>query len=308
MANGKQSFFISGNFSSNIHPLYERVRDDSQYAEAKSAIEDMWAQFRTFCDNHFREDAQNHFPARLWEMYLGVSFMKNGWALLPTSSSDYPDLCVQTDEGRLWVEAVVPDRGCGVDRLPESKERISRQVPEREISLRFAGVLRKKLMQIMKWKTEEKIDENDRTIIAVCGNEIYCEYWYFSLGFYLLKVLFGIGDLVCRWTDDPAESGELSYNSRHSVTKDSGSEVGTCVFGQDSYSAISGIIYSNSVSSPFPYLFGSEMLLYHNPNASRSIPFGMLSFLGEMELDKETGEPTWNSIGAKIREGWDLPI
>jgi len=46
--------------------------------ERKELFDGLWQIYQPLADKHFLSDCKKHFHQRVWEMYLGVSLIKNG--------------------------------------------------------------------------------------------------------------------------------------------------------------------------------------------------------------------------------------
>ncbi|WP_292377550.1 hypothetical protein [Mesorhizobium sp.] len=105
-----------------------RAAEHPEEKRLHSIIEGMWERYEPYADPDFRDGFARDVDARFWEMYLGWTFLEAGHALLPTSERlrerGQPDLCVLTDSGRIWIEAIAPDEGNpGPDQVTRPRRR-----------------------------------------------------------------------------------------------------------------------------------------------------------------------------------------
>jgi len=114
-----------------------RAAEHPEEKRLHSIIEGMWKRYEPYADPDFRDGFARDVDARFWEMYLGWTFLEAGHALLPASDRLHegwqPDLCVLTDNGRIWIEAIAPDEGA------PGPDQISRPVPMNEGGGLFAA-------------------------------------------------------------------------------------------------------------------------------------------------------------------------
>ncbi|WP_193435237.1 hypothetical protein [Brucella pituitosa] len=99
-----------------------RAAEHPEEKRLHEIIEGMWERYEPYADADFRDGFARDVDARFWEMYLGWTFLEAGLALLPTSErlreGGQPDLCILTDNGRIWIEAIAPDEGdAGPDQV-----------------------------------------------------------------------------------------------------------------------------------------------------------------------------------------------
>ena len=128
---------------------YKAVRENENRIRHKAFIESLWEQYKEYADNHFLTDACRHFHERFWEMYLGVSFLDQGY-LINAGSSKGPEFyfSLKDSQSKLWVEATAPGLGTGHDAVPELiPDGNMRPFPENEILLRIRNAMQCNAMQ-----------------------------------------------------------------------------------------------------------------------------------------------------------------
>jgi hypothetical protein len=86
--------------------------DDCQIA-ARSFVEQLWDTYCSYADDHFLTEISRDFNAWFWEMYLTCALLehapKRGYAL--SCPKPGPDICLQLDAKRIWVEAISVTNG-----------------------------------------------------------------------------------------------------------------------------------------------------------------------------------------------------
>jgi hypothetical protein len=82
-------------------------------AKAKSFAERLWKDYRPYADPHFLTEIRRDFCARFWEMYLCCALLEQstlrGYTL--TCPKPGPDILLESNSGRIWIEAVTPTNG-----------------------------------------------------------------------------------------------------------------------------------------------------------------------------------------------------
>jgi hypothetical protein len=67
-------------------------------------FDSLWQIYQPLADKNFLSDCKKHFHQRVWEMYLGVSLIKNGLDI--SSSGRGPDFVVNKGkENEIFIEA-----------------------------------------------------------------------------------------------------------------------------------------------------------------------------------------------------------
>ena len=212
---------------------------------------------------------------RFWEMYLGVTLQKLGYAVSKPSHIG-PDFCVDLSGGKLWIEAVTSSGGEGADALKEPDYNESYAIPENQILLRLLSSLSEKYKRFCQYLDSEIVDENDFCVVAINGAKVpYILPDDRDIPYIVQAVLpFGpLGMKIDRDTGKPLWSGRFF---RGMVNKKSGSVVPTTVFQDGSYTRLSGIIYSKINPLNMWKPMGEDLLFLHNPTAAKPLPLDWL--------------------------------
>ena len=98
-------------------PEYGAFLEQAALSGSRAWLESLWVAFSPYADADFLTQARIDFHARFWEMFVGNVFLASGFQLLPNSPGA-PDIGVLLSDGRrLWIEAVTPGSGVGVDAV-----------------------------------------------------------------------------------------------------------------------------------------------------------------------------------------------
>ena len=78
-------------------------------------------------------------------MFLGSTFLENGFKLDKTKIKQ-PDVCIKDGQRHIWVEAAMPQRGEGVDCVPERQTLretggMASYMPNEKIILRYTNAI-----------------------------------------------------------------------------------------------------------------------------------------------------------------------
>ena len=90
-----------------IHILAGKREEDRA---RKEILEQYWAIYEPYADTHFLEEIGINFYQRVWEMRLGVDLLAMGLKLEPTGD-DGPDFVFEYKGKKIWIEAIVPEKG-----------------------------------------------------------------------------------------------------------------------------------------------------------------------------------------------------
>lgn len=194
-----------------------RAADHPTERELHDLIERMWQLYEPYADPDFRDGFARDVDGRFWEMYLGCALLDAGHSLLPASErlreGGQPDLCVLTDEGRIWIEAIAPDDGdSGPDQIvrpvPINEGGGLAAAPVRQAQLRTTSAFWTKFQKVQQYLQQGVIADNDVRIIAISASRF---------GVYvpehpplIMTSLFPIGDAyitVVRETGDVVDQG-----------------------------------------------------------------------------------------------------
>ena len=102
-----------------------------------------WDRFRRFADPHFLTEVRRGFHPRFWEMYLTCALQEfaNQQGSILSCPKPGPDILLERDGSRVWVEAVVATNGIPgrPDSVAEPNPAGSGKTPEEKLVLRYAN-------------------------------------------------------------------------------------------------------------------------------------------------------------------------
>lgn len=314
-------------FDSNAVPydvVYANVRDLPKYAPYKAHAEKLWNNFEPYADTEFLSEIQKAFHQRFWEMYLGNALLQIGHHIGSSLNNHGPDLFVQKDEMKIWIEAVAAKKGEGpdapvdpqvgmvevmpglkIDAVPEKEsvddydDLIGFSTPSGEkfrinvkafdevpILLRYRTAIDAKVNKYSSYLAKGRVNENEPYVIAVNGAGIPLDMTQDEPP-RILKALFGLGDEQRIIDRSTMEVIEATFTSRPQIIKQSGKLVPINIFSNSSHEGISAILYSTVDVANCPYNLGSDFVLVHNPNAKNPLPLGSLKVGTEYWVDED---------------------
>jgi hypothetical protein len=262
-------------------PEYNIIRDRQEPypMEVKSFTEDLWRKYQPYADKHFRQQMQVDLDSRFWEMYLACTLLENSISL--SSADAGPDIFIEHDNGRIWIEAIAPTSGADTnpDRVPEMKTGVATKVPDNEIILRYSAAIREKYDN--KYKTyvaNGLILPTDAYIIAINSCKISSASMETDTP-RILKAVFPIGDLKVTIDTKTGVVINTGYQLRFKISRVGGSEVRTDLFINPEYANLSGVLYSHVSIRTYPFTkrMGEDFVFIHNPLATKNrVPHGFL--------------------------------
>lgn len=257
-------------------------------------LDSLWTKFSPYVDStKFPEKFKYEFHQRAWELYLGCTFLENGYELVPLRGENHPDLCIKSKEGIVWIEAVVPKRGTGQDRVPDMVSRKAMAVPHEQMQLRLLNALVAKKKQFDIWKkNEELIGHNDKYIIAI--NRGRLEHVDALLP-EILKCLYSAGDCQVKVSTllrrpDLAEESKTSWTRKEHIKKKNKEPIKMNFFEDNANASVSAIIYCKEDVLNCPKTpKGKNFALVHNNERIARNPLlkGLLGFVGEEWVKRE---------------------
>ncbi|WP_067564239.1 hypothetical protein [Halofilum ochraceum] len=283
-------------------PAYINLRDsDSDPARAaRELTESLWLRYSPYADDHFLDCIPHEFDERFWEMYLTCSLLELGFDVHCPKPG--PDILIEADGGRVWIEAVTPTSGAlgHPDAIPEPQFGKAGRVPEEQILLRMRSAIQGKYeTKYREYRDKGVIGPDDSYVVAVNG----CQLHHAIADDYppwIAKAVFPIGGLQVALDRESLEVAETSYQYRGVVEKCSGSSVSTDIFLDQDYRDLSGVLYSKVDAGNPTARMGDDFILVHNPLANMPLDAGLLGCGKELavrvEGDHGVIEDTdWNS-------------
>jgi hypothetical protein len=278
------------------HWLYSRLRDwpDSDSEERRQFFSALWAQYVSFAPKGFEKKLQFEFHQRWWEMYLAVALLRLGFTLKKNRADVGPDISLEVEGQKVFVEATAPSIGRSSDRVPDPVHNGVANFPERECLLRLTQALTEKNARFRAYVDAGTVPHDACMIVALSATDLN------QFGTLLdvvhghpapLSVLAGAGPtVVTKGGKKPPCSSR-----RDTLVRDSGSPVGTTLFESPEFSIMSGILYSpadlwNALLDP-----GDSLSLFLNPSASARIPKALQERFVRWSRERPEGNDiVWN--------------
>ena len=268
-------------FSPNIEPKdedYRSLRDDGRYSEQRDFAEYLWQKYEPYADRQFLAAIASEFHPRFWEMYLGCAILKQNITLVSSGNKKRggPDLCFSRDQDSVWIEAIAPTPGSGVDAVPQlSLSGQAFTVPDVNITLRYTAAISEKSRKYDGYLEKCILTSSDSYIIAVNGQNVYPILLEDEVP-RIVKAVLSLGSPSITLNPDTFEIVDQGYAHRPVLWKAKGSQVPTDTFFDPAFSGISGLIFSMADVWTGSRVLGSDFFYVHNPLAANPLPKGWL--------------------------------
>lgn len=284
------SFFLPE--KNHEDPNYKIIRDSTKPGdiEWKRHIEERWKVFQPYVNAQFREKAQEDIFPFWWEMFLGAKLLENEFNLDRVGVEE-PDICINYDDKRVWVEATMPKKGGGQDRVPDLlsyKENCGQAVylPTAQIILRYTNAISSKNNQRENRLNSGVCAPTDPYIIAIHS---YFLNDFSSAGIQnIVKAVYPVGNLFVDFSRE-SEGTQGQYSYRDVISKGNDTEISTSVFlneASDEYKGISGILFARCHPGRLTNLRESDFIFIHNFLANNPLPFGIFNFAQEFYIEE----------------------
>lgn len=269
------------------------LRRDADFAES------MWPAFRRYADRNFLSEARRPegFWARYWEMYLFSTFVDLGWS--PTSADEGPDVRAATPNGVVWLEAITPRLGDGLDAIPKPVLNEAHDAPVSQLILRYRATIREKERKLREYFDKKIVQHHDATVIAINTSMIAgaCPERALPTSMSVpafIRAVFPIGRFAIQLDDTGATvSSRFQYSPK--VDKANGKPVETTIFMDQSHAHISALLISRVCPRSYPEIHGGDHIVVHNPNAHVPLPRPWLKRGAEYWV--EDGKLEWKDYG-----------
>lgn len=232
--------------------------------ERKKRFDKLWVVFRPYADRHFLTQVKTNFHQRTWEMYVANVLLEKGLNI--ESSNEGPDFVINK---QLYVECIAPTKGKPgkSNSVPpmyvaaKPSEIMVQDVPVDKMILRITQALKNKALdQYEKWKSKAWFDANKPFIVAINIGD--WEYPQDYLGIPLVvKALFALQYMQI------SQNGDQGFSWRNEIAKGAGVPVN--YFANDSFSFVSGVIFSDKTVLNHPEVIGDDCIFINNPWATR---------------------------------------
>jgi len=259
-------------------PTYVNLRDlKNEWTEpAREFAESLWDRFRRFADPHFLTEVRRDFHPRFWEMYLTCAlqgFAKRHGSILSCPKPG-PDILLERDGSRVWVEAVVATNGIPgrPDSVIEPNPDGSGKIPEEKLVLRYANAISEKYRKYQGYLRKGIIHKNDAFVIAINGAALSYKWTQVENDApRFLKAAYPLGTYQLLMDRQTGKIVGQQNEPRFNIVKASGANVATMTFLERRSRGISAILGSFAdVMSHRPAL-GFDFELAHNPKSRAPI-------------------------------------
>ncbi len=256
------------------HPEYAILREssDPDTKKCREFFLSLWEQYEPYAPKGFLKKLQIEFHQRWWEIYLTVGLLNLDFELDSSKSDHGPDLTVDVQGQRIFIEATAPTIGETSDRVPEPVYNGCGIFPKRECLLRLSQALTAKCEIINQYRESGLVPVNSCAIIAVSAtdlNQFGLLLDSLAAGPAPLAVLAGAGHLVVTM----GGGSKQQYNEhRDKLHRDSGSEVDMCLFDNPQFKNIGGVIYSKVDLWNAPWNPEETLSVIVNPKGDPKIP------------------------------------
>lgn len=291
---------IDGN---DIDVTYRNIQSGTSETEAyiRASLDGMWQVYEPYADPDFRDGFARDPEARFWEMYIAVQLLEAGKMLVPSQKRDRsrggPDILIQEGNERVWIEAIAPTTGTGLDKVPEtipiSEGGGSQNAPTREGQLRFTGALRKKRKILEKYIQLGIVKESDINIIAVGFGRMGAKFNRLNPPIPISSLFpFGQKNLVI--DKKSMEAVAIEYVFSDEIDRESAA-VSRDGFLTNDNAVVSGIMWSTAGIGNF-HRPVRPMVYLHNPNAHTNLPQKWADWDHEFIMTSKDNEITIEDI------------
>lgn len=261
---------------------YVNVRDGARWRFARDFTESLWPTYRPFADHHFREDAKHHFLQRFWEMYLACTLLYRGFEIKRVGNEG-PEFFFLCGERRIWVEAIAPGPGDGLDRVHKSKLGEVDTVLDEKLIMRYTHALLEKHRRYEAALAKGIVQPDDQMLLAINCRGIPNAPYGAEIP-YVLKAFLPLGALTVVLNRDTMKIQDSYHQRREVVVKQGGANVATTSFLNPKFAAFSAILHSAVDCANHPTELGDDFLVLHNPTASYALPSDLFGWCRQFEF------------------------
>ena len=259
-------------------PTYVNLRDlKNEWNEpAREFAESLWERFCSFADPHFLTEVRHDFQARFWEMYLTCAIQEfaDQQGSILSCPKPGPDILLERDNSRVWVEAVVATNGTPgrPDSVAEPNPDGSGKIPEEKLVLRYANAISEKYRKYQGYLRDGIINKNDAFVIAINGAALSYKWTQLENDVpRFLKAVYPIGVYQLLLENRTGKIIGQQNEPRFNIMKASGAAVGTMSFLERRSRGISAILGSSADVMWHSLALGVDFELAHNPNSRAPI-------------------------------------
>jgi len=251
--------------------------------ERREKFEKLWKNFKPYADSHFLDEIKTNFHQRSWEMYLGNVLLEKKLSI--KSQDEGPDFIVNDN---IYIECVAPTKGDPTkpNSVPEMfaakmpEEIRVFDVPIDQIILRVTqGIKGKALDQYERWKSKNWFIQSASFVIAVNTGDL--EYPEDPSMPNVIKALFGF-----QFMQINIKTGKISYSHRNEIKKSNNKSVTVNYFISDSFSFVSGVLFSNKSVLNHPDNIGEDCIFVNNPFANHPVDRSLVKLFKNWSASK----------------------
>ena len=268
----------------DAEPLYELLRDDPEFSDAKEYVEQLWSTFHDLADNNFLSKAPKSFHQHFWEMYLGSTLRMKGMELVRVGGEGL-EYYIKKDGRRLWVEAVAPTAGTGPNSVPPyaNGDQMA-EVPVDAILLRLTGVFRSKLAAYHKAVRKGIVKQDEQFILAINARAIPDWPLHTELPLFI-KALLPIGPHVFHIGADATSVDLPTHLKRERIGTAAGSPVSTMGLLGDDAIALAAVLHSEVDVLNHPVRLDGNFDVLLNPRANPPLAANCFAWARRYRLD-----------------------
>lgn len=264
---------------------YEALRTQAPQ-DLRDCLSAMFDANEPYLDGSFAKKFAQEPDQRFWEMLLCARLRHEGKNVVPRVSRKGeagPDILIEEDDERIWIEAVTFGGGAkgSSDRvsgppLSTMSNIVFAEIPLDKIELRIASAIDSKIKKFRESYSE--IVGNDRYIIAVAPAEQIIPFSSEGRATPYC-VVYPFGDFQVG-IDGQGKVIKQRFSDRDEIKKSSGSTVPTGQFTDRSYCDITGVIWCTSMIDNIAYK-QPEFSYFPNCFASKPLSRGWANWEAE---------------------------
>lgn len=263
---------------------------DEQAVAVRDFVEALYRANYDVVGKDLPANARSQFHQCFWELYLAQALRSANLQLESRSergAKSGPDLRVV--EPRVWIEAVAPREGEGLDRVLAPVDGQVRSVPDNEIKLRLLSALAEKRAKLDRYHDKGPVGRDDVFVIAINAGCVS------SSGDFapprIVRTLYGIGWPAAVFDVEAQKVIATTFAHAPCATKRSGQTISTTCFLDGTAAGVSAVLFSKQTAwnaapdACWPgKLPGTDFILVHNATAKNPLPTGRIPCAEEYQL------------------------
>jgi hypothetical protein len=294
-----------------------RNSDREIVVEIRKHIDALWRIYQPFADRDFVAEFPRRPEERYWEMYLGCALLDMGMSL--RRSDPGPDLLIEHEFGRIWIEAIAPTAGDtnSADRVPDlipiNEGGSAQTVPVEKIILRYTAALEEKRSKFRAYREKGLVSNDDTCVIAISGAHLAPRGGYGDTIPYIVRAVLPFGNQYVSLDKKTLEIVGSGYTLQENIKKASGTAIPTTAFLNGDYDAIAAVIFGPSGIGNTPQRLGIDLITVHNTRSKHRLPLGYLNrgfeyWLVESEASSELKFRQHNSEAEQTKPAEDETV